>query len=240
MALNGEGRSILAKAKSPVHCGRVQALYQADEEARFMRKLYMFVMLSLDGYFEGPNHDISWHNVDDEFNKFAKEQLRKTDLFLWGRRTYQLMEGYWPRIEEAPLTSSDDGEIAHLMNSTEKIVFSKTLDRVEETKIWHVTKLVHEFDPKEIRRLKARPGKEIGVGGPDLAMSLIKYDLIDELRIMVNPVAIGEGTPMFRGLERRVKLELLETGRFDSGNILLCYRPQTRQAKFSRPKHNAL
>jgi dihydrofolate reductase len=191
-----------------------------------MRKLYMFMLLSLDGYFEGPNHDISWHNVDDEFNKFAIEQLRKTDLFLWGRRIYQLMEGYWPRAAEDPSTSSDDREIALLMNNTEKIVFSKTLDRVEETKNWKVTKLVHEFDPKEIRRLKAQPGKEIGVGGPDLAMSLMKDGLIDELRFMINPVAIGEGTPVFRGLERRVELELLETRKFSSGNVLLCYEPR--------------
>jgi dihydrofolate reductase len=191
-----------------------------------MRKLYLFITLSLDGYLEGPNHDISWHNVDDEFNKFAIEQLRKTDLFLWGRRTYQLMEGYWPKAAEDLSTPSDDREIARLMNSTEKIVFSKTLDRVEETKNWKVTKLVHAFDPEEIRRLKAQPGKEIGLGGPDLAMSFMRDGLIDEFRFMINPVAIGEGTPVFRGLERRVKLELLETRRFSSGNLLLCYRPR--------------
>jgi dihydrofolate reductase len=191
-----------------------------------MRKLYMFVSLSLDGYFEGPNHDISWHNVDSETNKFAIEMLRSTDLFLWGRRIYQLMEGYWPKAAEDPSTSSDDREIARLMNNTEKIVFSKTLDRVEETKNWKVTKLVREFDSKEIRRLKAQPGKEINVGGPDLATSFMKDGLIDELRFMINPVAIGEGTPLFRGLERRVKLELLEARKFSSGNMLLCYRPR--------------
>jgi dihydrofolate reductase len=191
-----------------------------------MRKLYMFMLLSLDGYFEGPNHDISWHNVDDEFNKFAIEQLRKTDLFLWGRRIYQLMEGYWPKAAEDPLTSNDDREIAHLMNNTEKIVFSKTLDRVEETKNWKATKLVREFDSNEIRRLKAQPGKEIGVGGPSLATSFMRDGLIDELRLMINPIAIGGGTPLFRGLERRVKLELLEARRFSSGNVLLRYRPR--------------
>jgi dihydrofolate reductase len=191
-----------------------------------MRKLYMFISLSLDGYFEGPNHDISWHNVDSETNKFAIEMLRSTDLFLWGRRIYQLMEGYWPRAAEDPSTTSDDREIARLMNNTEKIVFSKTLDRVEETKNWKVTKLVHEFDPKEIRRLKAQPGKEINVGGPALATSFMKDGLIDELRFMINPVALGEGTPLFLGLGQRVKLELLETRRFSSGNMLLCYRPR--------------
>jgi dihydrofolate reductase len=191
-----------------------------------MRKLYMFISLSLDGYFEGPNHDISWHNVDGETNRFAIEMLRGTDLFLWGRRIYQLMEGYWPRAAEDPSTSGDDREIARLMNNTEKIVFSKTLDRVEETKSWKVTKLVREFDPEEIRRLKAQPGKEINVGGPDLAATFTKDGLIDELRLMVNPVAIGEGAPLFRGLERRVELELLEARRFSSGNMLLYYRPR--------------
>jgi dihydrofolate reductase len=190
-----------------------------------VRKLYMFILVSIDGYFEGQSHDISWHNVDSEFNKFATEQLRNTDLFLWGRRIYQLMEGYWPRSAEDPSTSSDDREIARLMNSTQKIVFSKTLDKVEETENWKVTKLVHELDPNEIRRLKAQPGKEIGVGGPTLAASLMKQGLVDELRIMINPVAIGDGTPLFRGLERRVKLEPIETRRFSSGNILLRYKP---------------
>ena len=186
----------------------------------------MFVTLSLDGYFEGPNHDISWHNVDSESSKFAIEMLKKTDLFLWGRRIYQLMEGYWPRAAEDPSTSSDDREIAGLMNNTDKIVFSRTLERVEETKNWKVTKLVREYDPNEIRSLKAGQGKEVNVGGPDLAASFLRDGLIDELRFMINPVAIGAGTPIFRGLEGRMKLELIETRRFRSGNALLCYRPR--------------
>jgi dihydrofolate reductase len=99
--------------------------------------------LSLDGYFEGPNHDISWHNVDDEFNTFAIEQLKETDLFLWGRRIYQLMESYWPKAAEDQTTSADNREIARLMNSTEKIVFSRTLGSVSET--------------KELKKRQARP-----------------------------------------------------------------------------------
>jgi dihydrofolate reductase len=190
-----------------------------------MRKLYLFMSLSLDGYFEGPNHDISWHNVDDEFNKFAIEQLKETDLFLWGRRIYQLMEAYWPRAAEDPSTSRDDREIAHLMNGTEKLVFSRTLDKVRETRNWKSARLVHEFDPREIRRLKERPGKDIGVGGPDLASSFAREGLIDEFRFMINPVALGEGTPIFRGMKERMSLELLKTRKFDSGNILLYYKP---------------
>lgn len=70
-----------------------------------MRSIYLFLSLSVDGCFEGPNHDISWHNVDDESNSFAIEQLEKTDLFLWGRRIYELMEGYWPKAADDPAAS---------------------------------------------------------------------------------------------------------------------------------------
>jgi len=190
-----------------------------------MRKLYLFMSLSIDGYFEGPDYDISWHKVDEEFNKFAIEQLRETDLFLWGRRTYQLMEAYWPKAAEDPSTSRDDREIARLMNGTEKLVFSRTLDKVGETRNWKSGRLVHEFDPREIRRLKERPGKDIGVGGPDLASSFVREGLIDEFRFMINPVALGEGTPIFRGMKGRMSLELVKTRKFDSGNVLLYYKP---------------
>lgn len=85
-----------------------------------MSKVYLFMSISLDGFFEGPNHDLSWINVDDEFDKFAIEMLKETDLFLWGRRIYQLMEGYWPKAVEDPNTSKDDLEVAGLMNNTYK------------------------------------------------------------------------------------------------------------------------
>lgn len=79
-----------------------------DVQPRQARNLYLFMSLSIDGYFEGPNHDISWHSVDDEFNRFAIEQLKETDLFLWGRRVYQLMEAYWPKAADDPATSKDN------------------------------------------------------------------------------------------------------------------------------------
>jgi len=190
-----------------------------------MRKLYLFMSLSVDGYFEGPNHDISWHNVDEEFNKFAVEQLKETDLFLWGRRIYQLMEAYWPKAAEDPSTSRDDREVARLMNGTKKLVFSRTLDRVRETRNWKNVTLVRKFDPSEIRRLKERPGKDIGVGGPSLASSFVAEGLVDEFRFVINPVALGEGTPIFRGMKERMSLELVKTRKFDSGNVLLYYKP---------------
>lgn len=132
------------------------------------RKLYLFMSLSIDGYFEGRHHDISWHNVDTEFNKFAIEQLKETDLFLWGRRIYELMRAYWPKAADDPGTPKDNREVADFMNSTEKIVFSRTLDKVSETRTWRNVKLVRELDPTEIRRLKERPGKTSRSAGPSL------------------------------------------------------------------------
>ena len=193
-----------------------------------MRKIHLFVTLSLDGYFEGPNHDLSWHNADDEFNKYAIEQLRDTGLILFGRRTYQLMEGFWPKAAVDPGTSLDNREIARLINNTEKIVFSRTLDSVQETENWKNVKLRRKVDPVEMRRLKEMPGKDIWVGTSDLAVSFIKEDLIDEFRFMINPVVVGGGRRIFEGLNRKLDLELTESRKFDSGNVLLYYRPRRK------------
>ncbi len=193
-----------------------------------MRKIHLFVTLSLDGYFEGPNHDLSWHNVDDEFNKYAIEQLRDTGLILFGRRTYQLMEGFWPKAAVDPGTSLDNREIARLINNTEKIVFSRTLDSVQETENWKNVKLRRKVDPVEMRRLKEMPGKDIWVGTSDLAVSFIKEDLIDEFRFMINPVVVDGGRRIFEGLNRKLDLELTESRKFDSGNVLLYYRPRRK------------
>jgi dihydrofolate reductase len=184
------------------------------------------VTLSLDGDFEGLNHDLSWHNVDHEFNKFAIEQLRETGLILFGRRTYQLMEGFWPKAAVDPGTSPDNREIARLINNAEKIVFSRTLDSVRETENWRNVKLRRKVDPVEIRRLKEMPGKDIWVGTSDLALSFIKEDLIDEFRFMINPVVVGGGRRIFEGLNRKLDLELTESRKFASGNVLLYYRPR--------------
>src|SRR5579863_9002836 len=97
-----------------------------------MRKIFLFMMVTLDGYFEGPDHDLSWHVVDTEFNDFAQKQLQEADTILFGRRTYQLMESYWP----SPSSIEDDPEVAALMNQKPKIVVSNSLQTVEETENW--------------------------------------------------------------------------------------------------------
>jgi len=183
-----------------------------------MRKVFLFNMITLDGFFEGPNQDISWHNVDDEFNEFAIEQLKEIDTLLFGRVTYQMMASYWP----TEVAISDDPVVAGLMNSLPKTVFSKTLDKAE----WSNTRLVNSNAAEEVSKLKQQPGKEIAIfGSSDLAVTLAERGLIDEYRIIINPVFLGEGTPLLKGITGKMNLNLLKSRMFKSGNVLLYYAP---------------
>jgi len=184
-----------------------------------MRKMFLFNMVTLDGFFEGPNQDISWHNADEEFNEFAINQLREVDTLLFGRVTYQGMASYWP----TEAAKRDDPVIAGLMNSLPKIVVSTSLDSLE----WNNSKLIKENIQEEISKLKQEPGKEIAIfGSSDLAATLAEYGLIDEYRIIVNPVFLGDGTPLLKGIKDRLNLELLKARTFKSGNVLLYYAPE--------------
>jgi dihydrofolate reductase len=184
-----------------------------------------FLNLSLNGFFEGANHDISWHNVDEEFNQFAIGMLRETDVILFGRRTYELFRDYWPDIPEDRKATPSDLEIAALINNAEKIVFSKTLDKVEEKENWRNVKLLHDVIPHEIEALKQQRTGKLDVGGNDLLVTFLNLKLVDEIQVMINPVLIPDGNSFTRGIRDKTKLKLLETRVFDSGNILQRYEP---------------
>jgi len=184
-----------------------------------MRKVFLFNMTTLDGFFEGSNQDISWHNADEEFNEFAIAQLNEVDTLLFGRVTYQGMASYWP----TEFAIKDDPEVAGLMNSLPKVVFSRTLDKAE----WNNTKLVKDNAAGEVLKLKEQPGKDIAIfGSSDLAVTLAESGLIDEYRIIVNPVFLGGGTPLLKGIKEKLNLKLLEARIFKSGNVLLYYAPE--------------
>jgi dihydrofolate reductase len=186
-----------------------------------MRKLFSFNMVTLDGYFEGPNHEIDWHNVDGEFNEFAIEQTGAVDTLLFGRVTYQLMASYWP----TPDAIKNDPVVAGLMNRLPKIVFSRTLEKAE----WNNTRLVKDQIAEEISKLKQQPGKDLALfGSANLMSTLMQLDLIDEHRIMVNPVLLGSGNPLFKGAKDRLNLKLIKTKVFGNGNVLLCYQPNRK------------
>lgn len=182
------------------------------------RKLISFNMMTLDGLFEGPGHDINWHRVDEEVNAFAEQQLQSGDGLIFGRVTYQLMAGYWP----TPSGIADDPVIASLMNSLPKIVASRTLDTAE----WNNTRLVKEDIVGELSQLKAQPGRDILLfGSADLSSTLLRADLIDEFRVIVNPLVLGSGSPLFKGIGKPLELKLLNSRSFHNGNVLLVYEP---------------
>jgi len=184
-----------------------------------MRKVFLFNMTTLDGFFEGPNQDISWHHTDDEFNEFAIQQLNEIGTLLFGRVTYQGMASYWP----TEFAIKDDPIVAGLMNSLPKIVFSKTLDKAE----WNNSRLVKENAAEEVSRLKQQAGKDIAIfGSSDLAVTLAGHDLIDEYRVIVNPVFLGNGTTLLKGIKDKLNLKLLNARTFKSGNVLLIYAPE--------------
>lgn len=183
-----------------------------------MRNLFAFLMVSVDGYFEGVNHDLSWHIVDAEFHDFCHDQNSRIGTLLFGHRTYDLMAGFWP----TPQGTAVDPEGAVFMNSTPKVVVSRSPFKPE----WHNTTAVSANLLDEVKKLKAQPGKEIAIfGSNELLVSLMAAGSVDEFRILVAPVALGKGTPLFAGLEKRVKLKLTATRGFNSGNVLHRYVP---------------
>lgn len=184
-----------------------------------MRKAIMFNLISVDGYFEGANKwDIGWHQVDNEFNEFAIEQLNCAGGLIFGRVTYQGMAAYWP----TPSSIQDDPVVAGLMNSIPKYVFSKTLDKLE----WDNSHLIKGDAVIELKKLKEQMGKDLFIfGSANLSSAFIKNGLIDEYRLIVNPVILGKGGPIFDNIHGMLKLKLIDLKTFHNGNVLLYYQP---------------
>ena len=183
-----------------------------------MRRIIWFNMVSLDGFFEGPDHDITWHNVDAEFNDFAAEQLDSLDVLLFGRVTYEMMASYWP--SQAAIT--DDPVIAGKMNSKAKVVYSTSLDQAE----WENSTLIQQDLIKETAQLKKKPGQYMAIFGSGiLGNALLDAGLIDEIRLMVNPVVLRQGRPLFHDGLGKLDLKLLNSRAFANGNVLLTYQP---------------
>jgi dihydrofolate reductase len=186
-----------------------------------MKKIIFQMLTTLDGFYEGPNREIDWHNVDGEFNAYAIEVLDSVDMLLFGRRTYELMAGYWP----TPEALKDDPIVAKKMNDLPKVVFSRTL----RTADWAHTRVVNDHIAEEITSLKRQSGKDMAIfGSSDLALTFVRLGFIDEFRIFINPVVLGKGKPLFNGLGERLDLRLLKTRTFQSGNVLLSYEPANR------------
>lgn len=183
-----------------------------------MAKLISFVFVTLDGYYKGPGEDISWHRHGREENEYAAEGLRSEGTLLFGRVTYEMMARYWP----TPDAARDNPVVAAGMNRAAKVVFSRSLKKVE----WPNTRLLKGAPAEEVPKLKAAAGKDMTLlGSGSVLTQLAEAGLIDEYQVMVDPVAIGDGTPLFKGLKRKLDLELVASRAFPSGTVLLTYRP---------------
>ena len=179
-----------------------------------MRKLIMWNIITLDGYFEGSrNWDLTFHNViwGEELERLSIEQLHSADYLVFGRVTYEGMAAYWTNAE---------GEIADLMNSIPKLVFSKTLKNAG----WNNTTLISENASDEIRRLKATGGKDLYVfGSANLSETFINDNLFDEYRIGIAPVILGSGRPLFRQGISTKNLTLVSSKPLLTGGVILKY-----------------
>jgi len=181
-----------------------------------MRRIIVSNLISLDGFMEGPNRALDWFRVDEEFFEYARELLNAVDTILFGRVTYQMMASYWPSATD------NDPVITGKMNILSKLVFSRTLKKLE----WENSRLARKDIGEEIRELKQQRGQDMVIfGSGSIVSALGQAQLIDEYRLFVNPVVLGRGTPMFRNINDRIRLKLFETRIFNSGLVGLYYRP---------------
>lgn len=181
-----------------------------------MRKILAQEMVTVDGYFAGPNGELDWFVWDDVLKDLSMGTLKSIDTILFGRVTYEMMAAYWPAATD------DDPAITRAMNSLPKVVFSRTLERAD----WNNTRVVKEVVPEEIRRMKEQPGRDMVIyGSGRLVSALAGNGLIDEYRLIVNPVILGAGKSLFTGIPDRLNLRLMDTKALGSGNVLLRYQP---------------
>lgn len=184
-----------------------------------MSKLTAYTFTTLNGYYKAPNEDISWHTHGAEEGEYAAAGAQSDSILLFGRVTYQMMASFWP----TPQALETMPEVAKGMNASEKIVFSRTLTQAD----WQNTRLIKNNIIEEIRKLKQTSGKDMTIlGSGSIVTQFAEHGLIDEYQIMIDPVALGNGTPLFQGITHPLTLTLTNTKIFKSGVVLLCYQPK--------------
>ena len=187
-----------------------------------MRKIFVFNLITLDGFFAGPKGEIDWHNYDQEMGIYSAEQMKTLGGLIFGRTTYELMFSYWP----TPEGMKSEPVVADIMNTIPKIVFSKTLKPVTDGSIWKHTTVLNEIKPEEIIKLKQQEGKDLAIfGSGTIVQQFTNLGLIDEYRLVVNPIILGDGKPLFKDVTNRRKLKFIDLKEFKNGNVLLKYQP---------------
>jgi dihydrofolate reductase len=184
-----------------------------------MRKLTAYNFLTLNGFFQGPNGDTSWHTHGLEEAKYSEKALEQDkNILLFGRKTYEMMVSFWPTLQANELFP----KVAEGMNRSEKIVFSKSSFEPE----WENTQVISGDIVEKIREIKKSPGKDMTILGSGAIINLFTdHGLIDEYQFMIDPVAIPAGTPVFNNIQQKLELRLTGSQIFKSGVVLLIYQP---------------
>jgi dihydrofolate reductase len=184
-----------------------------------MRKLICYESISLDGYFVDAGGDMSWaHKRDDEWNAFVASNASGGGTLVFGRKTYDLMAGYWP----TPMAKKDAPQVADQMNNLKKIVFSKSMTRAD----WINTTLLKGDLATEVRNLKQQDGDGMCImGSGTIIAQLAQENLIDEYQIALNAIVLGQGRTLFDGVRRKINLKLTSSRAFKNGNLFLTYEP---------------
>jgi dihydrofolate reductase len=197
-----------------------------------MRRIVMFEHISADGYFAAADGQLDWVVAEPEMDKEAAAGSGQTDTMIFGRKTYQMFEQFWPKALEDPTGASDPHSagrrtpeleaIARSINEATKIVFSRTL----KTVTWQNSQLRTTFNPGEIAAIKEQPGKHIMVfGSGEIATQLAAHGLIDEYQFLVSPVILGRGHNLFTNLATTLRLTTIETKAFPTGVVRHRYEP---------------
>lgn len=188
-----------------------------------MRNLIFFMHTSLDGFVAGLKGEMNWIKVDDEIFDFVATMTANADTALYGRVTYEIMQSYWPTAGENPNASKHDKEHSAWYNKVSKIVLSKTMSE----KGLENTTVISDHLAENINKIKKQDGKNMLIfGSPSASHSLLSHGLIDEFWLFVNPVLLGQGVPLFKGVTEMTKLKLIETKTFSCGVIALHYETE--------------
>ena len=186
-----------------------------------MSKVTGQISISLDGYVAGPNGEADWmfRHRDEAGHRWVEDTLWQAGLHVMGSRSYFAMAGYWPTADTNTSAPEHEREYARRWKKAANVVFSRTLDKVNEP-----DRLVKDNVAEEIQRLKAQPGKSMVVGGAGLAASLMQLDLIDEVRLAIHPVILGGGKPVFPALDQMRRLKYVESRPIKGGVVVLKYQ----------------
>lgn len=181
-----------------------------------MRQLNSFTFITLNGFYKDINNGIDWHKHGEEEEQYSRDSLRSDGILLFGRVTYEMMAGWWP----TDMAKQAMPEVAKGMNNADKIVFSRNLKHAD----WENTKVISGDLIAEVNKLKQEAKKDMVIlGSGSIVAQLSDHKLIDEYKIMIDPIALGRGTSLFNNMEHQLDLKLKDSRTFKSGTILLTY-----------------